>query len=109
MTMIPPVGDGIADDTAAVQSYMEAGERLPPGKMRITSDLAHSATIGRSPGITLRGAGMLRTKIIADYNADATKGGIDRLDITTAPQYTIGNVIEDLTLTKATGRTGLNG
>ena len=108
-SLITPVGDGIADDTAAVLSYMEAGERLPPGDMRITSDLVHTATMGRSPGMALRGAGMLKTRIIGDYNGDPAKGGMVRLDITASPQYTIGNVIEDLTLKPAPGRTGLNG
>src|SRR6266478_1883172 len=103
------IADGITDQTGPVIDAMVAGDRLPPGDIRITSDLINTATSSFSPGITLRGAGMLRTRIIADYNGDLIRGGIVRLDVASGSKYSVGNVIEDLTLMRATGRSGLNG
>ncbi len=103
------IADGITDQTGPVIDAMVAGDRLPPGDIRITSDLISTATSSFSPGITLRGAGMLRTRIIADYNGDLIRGGIVRLDVASGSKYSVGNIIEDLTLMRATGRSGLNG
>lgn len=100
-----------SDQTANVINAMATGEILPPGDIRITSDLINTASSATtfSPGITLRGSGMLRTRIIADYDGNYILGGIVRLDTAAVGHYSIGNVISDLTLMPAVGRTGLNG
>lgn len=65
------VGDGVADDTAALQSFINAVVRvpgrgygtvgyIPPGVYRITSKL----NVPVRPGWSLRGAGMEVTQII---------------------------------------------
>lgn len=109
MTLITPIGDGVADDSDAVQSYAECGERLPPGTFRITRDVARTATSPRSPGLMLCGSGMLQTKIVGDYDGDASRGGMIRFDLDAQSKYSFGNEIADLMLTPAPGRTSLNG
>lgn len=108
MTLITPVGDGIADDTAAVQSYGVAGVRLPPGRFRTTADVGITANGGFVPGFVLRGDHMLRSTILADYNG-SEKGGIIKLQTAGTGNYSVGSAVEDLTITQVPGRTGLHG
>jgi hypothetical protein len=60
------VGDGQADDTAAVRQCIEAARQggrtvwLPPGTYKITGDLDVPA------GVTIQGAGMWHTTLIGD-------------------------------------------
>lgn len=109
MPLITPIGDGIADDTAAVQSYGAAGVRLPAGMFRTTADVGLTASGGFVPGFVLKGDHMLRSTILADYNGNATIGAIIKLDTSGPGNYTVGSGIEDITITQAPGRTSLNG
>jgi hypothetical protein len=88
---------------------MKRGEQLPPGDIRITSDLICTAQASRDHGIALLGAPGFRTRIIADYNGDPVRGGIVRLDTVGSGNYSWGSVIRDIVLMPAPGRTGLNG
>jgi hypothetical protein len=56
------VGDGIADDTAAIQAMLDRGERvaLPAGKFRVTS------TLVLQEGACLDGGG--HSQLIIDHN-----------------------------------------
>jgi hypothetical protein len=115
------VCDGIADDTAAVQAAIDAANgdwvQLPAGACRVTADLVRSASGGwmdakgfyHSPGLKIRGAGMNATTLLADYNGNAAKGAVIRLDQSAPRNYTSGSVVEDLRITQAEGRTGING
>jgi len=109
MTLVTPIGDGIADDTAAVQSYGEAGARLPPGTFRTTADVGVTASGGFVPGFAIKGDHMLRSTILADYNGNATTGAIVKMETAGAGNYSVGSAIEDIRITQAEGRTGLNG
>lgn len=107
---MPVIANGVADDTGAVIDAGRNGTQLPPGDIRITSDIINTATASQSPGFILRGSGMQRTRIIADYapsNADAA--GVIRLDASAANNYTYGSVISDLSIVMAPGRTAING
>jgi hypothetical protein len=104
-----PICDGVADDTAAVLAAAISGERLPAGTCRVTSDIALTASGGYQSGMRLRGAGMLRSTILADYNGSITSGAVIRLDTSGAGNYTVGTEISDLAIKQAPGRTGLNG
>jgi hypothetical protein len=107
--MAAPVCDGVTDDTAAIFAAGVSGERIPAGTCRVTADIALTATSGFQPGLRLMGAGMLRTKILADYNGNVTAGAIFRFDQSGAGNYTVGTEISDLSIEQAPGRTGLNG
>ena len=98
-----------AEHRAAVQAAAISGTELPAGTCRITADIFKIATGGESPGIHLRGKGMLVTTILADYDGDPIRGGVIRLDTSGASNYTVDSTIEDLRITQAAGRTGLNG
>ena len=104
-----PVCDGVTDDTAAVQAAALSGTALPAGTCRVTADIFRTATGGTSPGIHLRGQGMLSTTILADYDGDPVRGGVVRLDTSGTGNYTVDTTIEALRITQAPGRHGLNG
>lgn len=109
-----PVGDGVADDTAAIQSMIDAANgdwvTLPAGTFRVTADLTRvgNSVVVYQPGLKIRGAGMLSTTILADYNG-AANGGVLRIDTSAPGCYVYGNAIEDLRIKQASGRTGVNG
>jgi hypothetical protein len=108
MISLSLVGDGIADDTAGVQASAVAGVPLPPGRFRITSDIFLTAHAARTSGISLIGAGMDQSIIIADYNGTSL-GGIIRIDSAGAGMYSYGSELRDIQITQAAGRTGLVG
>jgi len=107
------VGDGVADDTAAIQALIDASGggwvELPAGTFRTTADLTRRANAATVPGLKLRGKHPLATTILADYNGDVGLGAVIRLDTTAVSQYTQFSAVEDLTIKQASGRTGLNG
>jgi hypothetical protein len=95
------VGDGVADDTAALQAALTAaaGKTLfiPAGTYKITSTL----TIPTAGGINIRGAGMGQTVI------DRTSSDIIALDLSGASNtVTAKNIdISDLSVNGAVGST----
>lgn len=111
-------GDGVADDTAAIQSAMDTGRKvyLPAGCYLTTADLHSGAKpdyqiIGAnfSNSARLVGDGIRQTTIKADYDGDPVDGAIIRFDTDSQRAYSIGASVEDLSITQAPGRTGLNG
>jgi hypothetical protein len=107
-----PVCDGVTDDTAAIQAMVNAGGGvLPTGTCRVTSDIVKWTTAGvhHSPGFNLGGAGKLSTTILADYNGKASTGGVIRTDTTSTYVFIDDVNIHDLSISRAAGRTGLNG
>lgn len=64
------VGDGVTDDTAAIQAALTASGSvyLPPGDYKV------SATLTRSGALSLRGAGTRRSRLI--FTSTATGNGI---------------------------------
>jgi hypothetical protein len=104
------MGDGgVTDQTGAVMDAWAAGQPLGPGVIRVTEPLLLKATAVYSSGRALRGSPGFSTTILADYNGDPVIGGIIQIDTAATDMHTIGNVIEDLVLSPAPGRTGLNG
>lgn len=115
------VCDGITDDTAAIQSAIDEANgdwvNLPAGTCRVTSELTRYGGGGyqdawgyyHRPGLKLRGVGKFATTILADFDGDAANGGIVRIDTATLHNYVDGIAVEDLRITQAPGRTGLNG
>lgn len=84
VTQFGAVGDGVADDTAAIQAALNAciakgGQVLfPSGKYRTTATLsADRSAITQDPtqgvltGVTLRGYGAGASQIVADHNGAA--------------------------------------
>jgi hypothetical protein len=72
MTVVQAVGDGVTDDTAAIQNTIDAaGENaciwLPPGTFKVTSTLQISQN-----RVQLRGAGIHVTQILFMPSADDT-------------------------------------
>lgn len=103
-------GDGgVADQTGAVMDAWAAGQPLGPGVIRVTEPLLLRASAVYTPGQALRGAPGFATTILADYNGDQNLGGIVQFDTAGDDLHTIGNVVEDLVLSPAPGRSGLNG
>jgi len=107
--MTLPVGDGIADDTAAVQDCVNNDVQLPPGTFRITQKLSFLSTVAQSPGWKICGSGMLKSTILADYNETNTKAGIIDISPDAISHYSYGTKIKDLSIKCVAGRTGLNG
>lgn len=113
--------DGVADDTVALQAAIDQANGdwviLPPGTCRVTAELTRYAGGGyqdawgffHRPGLKLKGAGMFTTTILADFDGDAANGGIVHIDTDTLHSYVDGVVIQDLHITQAPGRSGLNG
>ena len=110
---MPLVGDGVADDTAAIQALIDASGggwvELPAGTFRTTADLTRRADGAYVAGVKLRGKHPKATTILADYNGNASTGAIIRLDTLAISQYTLFSKLADLTIKQASGRTGLNG
>lgn len=104
------VGDGIADDSDAVEAILNTPNAvLPPGTFRVTRTLTVNAdpVLTYVPGFRLRGAGMDRTTILIDH-AD-TDPGI-RFITNTARKYVRGIELEGFTLrpkTKTAGQAGV--
>lgn len=115
------VCDGVADDTAALQTAIDQANgdwvNLPAGTCRITSELTRFGGGGyqdawgyfHKPGLRLHGAGKFATTILADFDGDDQNGGIIHIDTQTARNYVDGISLQDLRITQAPGRTGLNG
>jgi len=111
-SLAAPVCDGVTDDTVAIQTALTAtGDlQLPSGVCRITSDIVITTTgSGYSAGARIRGAGMFRTTILADYNGNLATGAIVRFETTGAGNYTLGSEISNLSIKQTAGKTGLNG
>lgn len=112
------IGDGVADDTAAIQSAMDTGKKLylPAGCYRTTADLHSGAQdnysiIGAnfSTAARLVGDGIRQTTIKADYDGDPVRGAIIHFDTEAQRAYSLGASVKDLSITQAEGWTGLNG
>ena len=119
------VGDGVADDTAAINAAKTAANGrqiyLPSGVYRTTADLSDTAypafeAISNgsvhnlfSPSVRYVGDGPRRTTILADYNGDIAKGAIIRFDTNASRTYGINSGVSQLSITQVAGRTGLNG
>ena len=77
---MPLVGDGVADDTAAIQALIDASGggwvELPAGTFRTTADLTRRADGAYVAGVKLRGKHPKATTILADYNGNASTGAI---------------------------------
>lgn len=104
------VGDGVADDTDVLQNMIDTGNvELPAGTFRITRDLHITASQPWTRGLRIRGAGMLASTILGDYNGDVALGAILRFDTSAISRYTLGSELADFSIQKVPGRTGLNG
>lgn len=114
------VGDGAADDTAAIMAARNAANGrwvyLPTGIYRTTADVINGATqdysiIGAHFSTSARfcGDGPRQTTIKADYNGDPIKGAIIRYETSLYATYSLGAAVKDLGITQFPGRTGLNG
>lgn len=101
---------GVLDQTGPVNDAFRNCIPLPAGVIRVTAPIGVTATTtGFSNGGALRGQPGFQTTIIADYDGDPTRGGIIQIGTAGSGMYSMGNVIEDLVLRPATGRTNLNG
>lgn len=101
--------DGVTDDTSALHDAIMAGTPLPAGTIRITQDLVFPADVQYKRGIKAIGDHMMGTTILADYDGDVDSGAVIRLEQAGSGHYNVGNVIRDLTIAQAPGRTGING
>jgi hypothetical protein len=120
--------DGVTDDTPAINAAkataMATGAEvvLPAGLIRVTGDITSiapstplrtvyrgSLALGYSPALKIRGAHMLTTTIIADYDGDPANGAVIRYDTVAGRSYQTGGSVRHLSVTQAPGRTGLNG
>lgn len=107
-----PVCDGVADDTAEVTAAAISGVPLPAGDCRVTGPVSVVATVPgvhNNPGMRLCGAGLLKTRIVADYNGDEANAGVVNITANGVGKYTVGSQICDLMIVQKPGRTGLNG
>ena len=107
------VGDGIADDTNALQGLIDAAQggrvELPAGRFKITRELTRTANGGEAPGVQLIGRHPSATTIMAAYDGNPNLGAMLRLDTAGISNYTHHSRIENLSLEQAAGATGING
>lgn len=91
--------DGVADDTAAVEAWLDSGAaaRLTAGvgRCRVTAQIAP-----RAHALNIQGTGIDRTVLLRDY--DGTAG----LGLITLREGSRGSIIRDLSIISAPGRSG---
>jgi hypothetical protein len=77
-TAFGAVGDDVHDDTAALQAGLNAAVLsgselfLSAGKYKTTAPLVHATSVDNAPGLKLRGAGELTTKIDPQFTGAQT-------------------------------------
>ena len=111
-------GDGIADDTEAIQAALDDAVAtdggllaLPPGIFRTTAPITWTnPTPGIVSGPRITGAGRSRTTILADFDNGSV---IDIMGCAPAPgsllAFGYGGGIEHLRITQTVGRVGIVG
>lgn len=97
------VGNGVADDTAAVQAAINASSKihLPPGNYKITSTLLYH-TVGYSTALTIIGSGMYTSGFTFAFN---TGQPLLRLDGCSSQLYQFqnGGTLQDFYVVPAGG------
>lgn len=101
-------GDGIQDDTAAVNDYIDNDLVLPAGTFRITAPIERYATAVSTPGWRLRGR-FMRSTILADFNGTGVHNAVVQFGTTGASMYHYGSEISGISIVQASGRSNLNG
>lgn len=107
------VGDGVADDTAAIQAALTFAQTtstpvyVPTGTYRITSGLVYSDT-AYGKGLQLYGDGMYQSVIKIDANNQVVFT-INRTGGGGGENYTSHGNVSNIGLTQFAGRTGVTG